>query len=194
MPPADKRDLEMAALRERLSWLGAGGLRIAEDLDLDAVLHRVLEGARLLTGAGRGGLTVIDDANCATTPTTPRPSSPNPGWATECPRERHSAATDRTSLARTASPPVRAGRSAPGGDQAGNKRWPRQDSNLKPTDCEPVLKPHTAPHPQLNQAGRQTKCQQPPWTGQLATTQYHFGAERPGHAGEYHPGGLLRLG
>ena len=62
MSPADKRDLEIAALRERLSRLGEAGLRITEDLDLDAVLHRVLEGARLLTGAGRGGLTVIDHA------------------------------------------------------------------------------------------------------------------------------------
>ncbi|MCY3887790.1 MAG: response regulator [Chloroflexi bacterium] len=62
MSPADERDLEIAALRERLSRLGEASLRITEDLDLDAVLNRVLEGARLLTGASRGGLTVIDDA------------------------------------------------------------------------------------------------------------------------------------
>ena len=32
------------------------------DLDLDAVLQGVVDGARLLTGAGRGGITVIDDS------------------------------------------------------------------------------------------------------------------------------------
>ena len=53
---------ENEALRERLSRLGQASLRITEDLDLDAVLQRVVDGARLLTGAGRGGLTVIDDA------------------------------------------------------------------------------------------------------------------------------------
>ena len=53
---------ENEALRERLSRLGQASLRITEDLDLEAVLQRVVDGARLLTGAGRGGLTVIDDA------------------------------------------------------------------------------------------------------------------------------------
>ena len=61
MNTADKRDLEIAALRERLSRLGQASLRITEDLDLDAVLQRVVDGARLLTGASRGGLTVLDD-------------------------------------------------------------------------------------------------------------------------------------
>ena len=60
--PADPRDLETAALRERLSRLSQASQRITEDLDLDAVLQRVVDDARLLTGAGRGGLTVIDDA------------------------------------------------------------------------------------------------------------------------------------
>ena len=62
MNPADQRDAEIAALRERLSLLSQASLRITEDLDLDAVLQQVVDGARLLTGAGRGGLTVIDDA------------------------------------------------------------------------------------------------------------------------------------
>ncbi|MXZ92831.1 MAG: response regulator [Chloroflexi bacterium] len=62
MNPADPRDLETAALRERLSRLSQASQRITEDLDLDAVLQRVVDDARLLTGAGRGGLTVIDDA------------------------------------------------------------------------------------------------------------------------------------
>ena len=61
MNPSDQRDAEIAALRERLSRLSQASLRITEDLDLDAVLQRVVDGARLLTGAGRGGLTVIDD-------------------------------------------------------------------------------------------------------------------------------------
>ena len=62
MNPEDERDLEITALRERLSRLSQASLRIAEDLDLDAVLQRVVDGARLLTGADRGGLTVVDDA------------------------------------------------------------------------------------------------------------------------------------
>ena len=62
MQPAEQRDLEIAALRERLSRLSQASLRITEDLDLDAVLQRVVDGARLLTGASRGGLTVIDGA------------------------------------------------------------------------------------------------------------------------------------
>ena len=61
MNPGDQRDAEMTALRERLSRLSQASLRITDDLDLDAVLQRVVDGVRLLTGAGRGGLTVIDD-------------------------------------------------------------------------------------------------------------------------------------
>ena len=61
MNPEDQLMRENQALRERLSRLGQASLRITEDLDLDAVLRRVLEGARLLTEAARGGLTVIDD-------------------------------------------------------------------------------------------------------------------------------------
>ncbi|MYC07793.1 MAG: response regulator [Chloroflexi bacterium] len=62
MNPAERGDPEIAALRERLSRLSQASLRITEDLDLDAVLQRVVDGARLLTGASRGGLTVLDDA------------------------------------------------------------------------------------------------------------------------------------
>ena len=62
MNPANQRDAEIAALRERLSLLSQASLRITEDLDLEAVLQRVVDGARLLTGARRGGLTVIDGA------------------------------------------------------------------------------------------------------------------------------------
>ena len=35
-------------------------LRISESLDLDTVLEKVVEGARLLTGANQRGLTVVD--------------------------------------------------------------------------------------------------------------------------------------
>ena len=53
---------EIRDLRNRLSRLSEASLRITEDLDLDAVLRRVIDGARLLTGASRGGLAVIDEA------------------------------------------------------------------------------------------------------------------------------------
>ena len=58
----DERDRENAALRERLSRLNRASLRITEDVDLDIVLREVLDGARFLTGAGKGGLTTLDAA------------------------------------------------------------------------------------------------------------------------------------
>ena len=53
---------EIAALRERLSRLSEASLHITEGLDLDAVLQGVLDGARSLTGARMGGVTILDDA------------------------------------------------------------------------------------------------------------------------------------
>ena len=53
---------EIAALRERLSRLSEASLHITEDLDLDAVLQGVLDGARSLTGARMGGITILDDS------------------------------------------------------------------------------------------------------------------------------------
>ena len=53
---------EIAALRERLSKLSEASLHITEDLDLDAVLQGVLDGARSLTGARMGGVTILDDS------------------------------------------------------------------------------------------------------------------------------------
>ncbi len=53
---------EIAALRERLSRLSEASLHITEDLDLDTVLQGVLDGARSLTGARMGGVTILDDA------------------------------------------------------------------------------------------------------------------------------------
>ena len=53
---------EIAALRERLSRLSEASLHITEGLDLDAVLQGVLDGARSLTGARMGGVTILDDS------------------------------------------------------------------------------------------------------------------------------------
>ena len=53
---------EIAALRERLSRLSEASLHITEDLDLDAVLQGVLDGARSLSGARMGGVTILDDS------------------------------------------------------------------------------------------------------------------------------------
>ena len=52
---------EIEALRERLSRLSQASLRITGDLDLDAVLQGVVDGARSLTAARAGGMTVLDD-------------------------------------------------------------------------------------------------------------------------------------
>ena len=52
---------EISALRERLARLSEASLRITEDLDLDAVLQGVLDGARSLTGARMGGITALDE-------------------------------------------------------------------------------------------------------------------------------------
>ena len=53
---------ENEVLRERLSRLSEASLRITEDLDLDAVLQGVVEGACSLTGARMGGITTVDDS------------------------------------------------------------------------------------------------------------------------------------
>ena len=56
-----QKDIEGVA-RDRLSRLSEASLRISESLDLDTVLQEVVDGSRLLTGASRGGITVIDDS------------------------------------------------------------------------------------------------------------------------------------
>ncbi len=58
----DDSESEVQALRERLSRLSEASLRITEDLDLDTVLQEVADGARSVTGAKRGGITVLDEA------------------------------------------------------------------------------------------------------------------------------------
>ena len=62
MNHADDPMREIATLRERLSRLSEASLRITEDLDLDTVLQGVLDGARSLTGARMGGITILDDS------------------------------------------------------------------------------------------------------------------------------------
>ena len=56
---------ENAVLRERLSRLTEAALRIGEDLELDVVLREVLDAARSLTAATRGGMTLLDDSGRA---------------------------------------------------------------------------------------------------------------------------------
>ena len=54
-------DAEFAALRERLRRLNEASLHLAEGLEFDRVLQVVADSARELTGAGFGGITVVDE-------------------------------------------------------------------------------------------------------------------------------------
>ena len=56
-----RRVFDAPVASERLARLGEAGLRINDGLELDAVLQRVLDGARALTGARHGVLTTLDD-------------------------------------------------------------------------------------------------------------------------------------
>ena len=58
----DDRDQRTKSLQERLSKLSEASLNITEDLDLDTVLQGVVDGARSLTGAGRGCIIVVDES------------------------------------------------------------------------------------------------------------------------------------
>ena len=53
---------EVEALRRRISVLSAASLRISASLDLDTVLHEVVDSARALTGSGYGLIITLDDA------------------------------------------------------------------------------------------------------------------------------------
>ena len=59
---ADRLKRENGALRARLAGLSAATLRITENLDLDAVLQGIIDGARALTGARYGALLVLGHA------------------------------------------------------------------------------------------------------------------------------------
>ena len=58
MSQQDELMREVAELRERLSKLSEASLHITEDLDIDAVLQRVVDGARVLTASRYGALTI----------------------------------------------------------------------------------------------------------------------------------------
>ena len=53
---------ETAALRERISRLNAAILPISASLDLDTLLHEVVDSARALTGARYGMIATVDEA------------------------------------------------------------------------------------------------------------------------------------
>ena len=60
MKPTDELRAENEALRDRLSRLSESSLRISESLDVNTVLHEVVESARALTSAGCSGITTMD--------------------------------------------------------------------------------------------------------------------------------------
>ena len=62
MKEAESQDRENPALGDRLSRLNEAALRISENLDLDTVLHRVIDGACSLTRARYGALVAFDDS------------------------------------------------------------------------------------------------------------------------------------
>ena len=62
MNSSDQLRRENEALRDRISRLSAASLRINASLDLNTVLHEVVETARELTGARYGVITTIDDS------------------------------------------------------------------------------------------------------------------------------------
>ena len=58
----DELRQQIEALRERVSKLCGAVLRINASLDLDTVLHEIVDSARALTGARYGVITTIDDS------------------------------------------------------------------------------------------------------------------------------------
>ena len=61
MPDQDEARREIKALRQRISQLCTAIGHISASLDLDTVLHKIVESARTLTRARRGVITTIDD-------------------------------------------------------------------------------------------------------------------------------------
>ena len=62
MTSANELQRENEALRDRIGRLSAAILRISASLDVNTVLHEVVDSARALTGARYGAITTIDDA------------------------------------------------------------------------------------------------------------------------------------
>ena len=62
MTSANELQRENEALRDRIARLSAAILRISASLDVNTVLHEVVDSARALTGARYGAITTIDDA------------------------------------------------------------------------------------------------------------------------------------
>ena len=60
--PADSTSAESASSDQRMDALSAAMLRIGASLDLDTVLHEVVEGARALVGARYAALVTVDEA------------------------------------------------------------------------------------------------------------------------------------
>ena len=65
MQDAEELRRENEELRERLSKLSEAGLRITEEFELETLLREVLDRAGSLTGATRGGMTIVDEAGQA---------------------------------------------------------------------------------------------------------------------------------
>lgn len=61
MSTRDELRREVTMLRERISEISSASLRISESLDLEAVLHEVVENARSLTGTRYGAIATIDE-------------------------------------------------------------------------------------------------------------------------------------
>lgn len=61
MTKKDRRDLDIKALRDRLSRLRDASLRISKNLDMDTVLQEVLDSARELTEGRYGAIVLLDD-------------------------------------------------------------------------------------------------------------------------------------
>ncbi len=57
-----ERDVDIAALQDRLTQLSQASLRVSESLDFDSVLQEAVEAARSLTGARYGAITVFRGA------------------------------------------------------------------------------------------------------------------------------------
>ena len=62
MTQFDERDSAVTALQDRLTRLSEASLHINQGLELDAVLQRVLDSARALSGAHYGVMTTLDES------------------------------------------------------------------------------------------------------------------------------------